>query len=89
MKFKCSKKLFTIKEFSVRSAKTIDTIHFLPPIPFNTLSNEEKKAVNWFSRILHGLRWDKGEYRFSNMDQICDSIRLRNPNAKGTQKSDF
>ena len=80
-----------IKELSVCSANTIDTIHFLPPVQFNNLSKEEKKAYNWVSEFLHGLRWDKGEYPYSYLDQIFDSIRLRNPNshffAKNTQKS--
>ena len=60
--FKFVKKPFIIKELTVCSANTIDTIQFLPPVPFNTLSKEEKKAYNWVSKILHGLRWDKGEY---------------------------
>ena len=89
--FKCGKKPLIIKELSVCSANTIDTIHFLPPVQFNNLSKEEKKAYNWVSKFLHGLRWDEGEYPYSYLDQIFDSIRLSNPNshlfAKGTQKS--
>ena len=41
--FKCGKKPFIVKKFSVCSAYTIDTIHFLPPVQFNKLSKEEKK----------------------------------------------
>ena len=89
--FKCGKKPLIIKELSVCSANTIDTIHFLPPVQFNNLSKEEKKAYSWVSKFLHGLRWDEGEYPYSYLDQIFDSIHLRNPYshflAKGTQKS--
>ena len=89
--FKCGKKPLIIKELSVCSANTIDTILFLPPVQFNNLSKEEKKAYNWVSKFLHGLRWDEGEYPYSYLDQFSDSIRLRNRNshffAKGTQKS--
>ena len=89
--FKCGKKPLIKKELSVCSANSIDTNYFLPPVQFNNLSKEEKTADNWVSKFLHGLRWDKGEYPYSYLDQIFDSIRLRNPNshffAKGTQKS--
>ena len=68
--FKCGKKPLIIKELSVCSANTIDTIHFLPPVQFNNLSKEEKKAYNWVSKFLHGLRWDEGEYPYSYLDQI-------------------
>ena len=39
-----------------------------------------EKAYNWVSKFLHGLRWDRGEYPYSYLDQICDSIPLRNQN---------
>ena len=81
--FKCGKKPFIIKELSVCSANTIDKIiHFLPPLPFNTLSKGEKKAYNWVSKFLYGLPWDKCEHPYSYLDRICDSIRLRNPNSQ-------
>ena len=76
--FKCGKKPLIIKELSIFSANTIDTIHFLPPVQFNNLSKEEKKAYNWVSKFLHGLRWDEGEYPYSHLNQNFDSIRLRN-----------
>ena len=79
--FKCGKKPLIINELSNCSAYTIDTIHFLAPVQFNNLSKEEKKAYKWVSKFLHGLRWDLGEYFFSYLDQIFDSIRLRNPNS--------
>ena len=79
--FKCGKKSLIIEELSVCSANTIDTILFLPPVQFNKLSKEEKNAYNWVSKFLHGLRWDKGEYPYSYLDQIFDSIRLRKPNS--------
>ena len=53
--FECGKKPVIIKELSVCSANTIDTIHFLPPVQFNNLSKEQKKAYNWVSKFLHGL----------------------------------
>ena len=46
---------------------------------------------HWVSKFLHELRWDEGEYPYSYLDQIFDSIHLRNTKshffAKGTQKS--
>ena len=47
--FKSGKKPLIIKELSVCSANTIDTINFLPPVQFNNLSKEKKKADNWVS----------------------------------------
>ena len=89
--FNCGKKPFIIKEISVCFDTKIDTIHFLPSVPFNTLSKEEKKVLNWISKFLHGVRCHEGEYPYSYLDQICDSISLRNPNsqffARGIQKS--
>ena len=90
--FKYGKKPLIINELSVCSANTIDTIHFLPPVQFNNLSKEKKKAYNGVFKFLHGPRWDRGgEYPYSYLDQIFDSIRLRNPNshffAKSLQKS--
>ena len=67
-RFECGKKPLIIKELSVCSANSIDTIHFLPPVQFNNLSIEEKKAHNWVSLILRGLRWDEGEYPYSYLD---------------------
>ena len=63
--FKCGKKPLIIKKLSVCSANTIDTIQFLPPVQFNNLSKEEKKAYNWVFKFLHGLLWDEGEYPYS------------------------
>ena len=68
------KKPFIFKEPSVRSAYTIDTISFLPPVPFNTLSKEEKTAYNWVFNFLHGLLWDKFEYPYSYLDQIVTAF---------------
>ena len=79
---KCGKKLFIIKEFSVCSDITIDIIHFLPSVQFNTLSKEDKKVLNWVSKFLHGVRCHEGENPYSYLDQICDSIPLRNPNSQ-------
>ena len=54
-----------MKKLSTFSANTIDTIHFLPPIQFNNLSKEDKKAYNCVTTFLHGNRWDEGEYPIS------------------------
>ena len=91
--FNCGNKPLIIKEICACSANSIDTIHFLPPIQFPNLSKEEKKAYNWESKFLHGLRCDEGDDLYSNLDQIFYSIRLRNPNShffgKRTQKICF
>ena len=62
--FKCGKKPLIRKGLSVCSAKTIDTIHFLPPVQFINLSKEEKKAYIWVSKFLHGFHWDEGGYPY-------------------------
>ena len=53
--FKCGKKPLIIKELSVCSASTIDTIHFLPPVQFNNLSKEEKKRTIGYLNFYTGF----------------------------------
>ena len=68
--FKCDKKPLIIKELSVCSANSIDTIHFLPPVQFNNLSKllQLTNAYNWVSKFLHRSFCDKGEHPYSYLD---------------------
>ena len=83
---------FIIKELSICSNNYSDTILFLPPVPYNSLSSSGRKSHQWVSRFLHGLSWSTGSYTYWFLSQIFIAIKLRFPsgkfNAKGKEKSE-
>ena len=56
--FRHKKSGFIIKELSVCSNNYSDTVLFLPPISFNSLSSSERKSHQWVTKHLHGISWD-------------------------------
>ena len=76
------KRSFHHKKPFVCSVNKIDKVLFLHFLLFNNLSKEEKKAYNWVSMFLHRLPWDKDDYPYSYLNQICDSVCSRNPNSE-------
>ena len=46
---------FNIKELSICSSNYSDTVLFLPPISFNSLSSSERKSHQWVKKHLHGV----------------------------------
>ena len=60
--FRHKKSGFIIKELSICSNNYTDTILFLPPVSYNSLSASERKSHQWVSRFLHGLSWNSGNY---------------------------
>ena len=90
--FRHKKTGFIIKELSICSNNYSDTILFLPPVPYNSLSASERKSHQWVSRFLHGLSWNTGSYPYWFLSQIFIAIKLRFPSgkfyAKGKEKSE-
>ena len=90
--FRHKKSGFIIKELSICSNNYSDTILFLPPLPYNSLSASERKSHQWVSRFLHGLSWSTGSYPYWFLSQIFVAIKLRFPSgkfyAKGKEKSE-
>ena len=89
----CHKKTgFVIKELSICSNNYSDTILFLSPLPYYSLSASERKSHQWVSRLLHGLSWSTGSYPYCFLYQIFIAIKLRFPSrkfyAKGKEKSE-
>ena len=83
---------FIIKELSVCSNNFSDTILFLPPVSYNSLSAGDKKSHQWVSKFLHGLSWNSGTYPYCFLSQIIIAIKLRFPSgkfyAKGKEKTE-
>ena len=52
---------FILKELAVFTENYTDTVFFLPPASFNTLSLSEQKSYRWVSKFLHGLAWESGD----------------------------
>ena len=90
--FRHKKTGFIIKELSICSNNYLDTILFLPPLPYISLSGSERKSHQWVSRFLHSLSWSTGSYTYWFLSQIFIAIRLRFPSGKlyanGKKKSE-
>ena len=80
--FRHKKSGFIIKELSICSNNYSDTVLFLPPISFNSLSSSERKSHQWISKQLHGISWDSGSYPYWFLSQIFIAIKIRFPTAK-------
>ena len=53
--FRHKKSEFIMKEFSICSNNYSDTVLFLPPISFNSLSSSESKSHQWVTKHLHDI----------------------------------
>lgn len=88
--FKYKQEEFIIKELSV-CGESIDSIVFLPPVPYNNLSTKEQKAHTWVTQHLHGIPWSSGKYPYQYLSQILRSFSQRYPLseffAKGEEKA--
>ena len=80
--FRHKKSGFIIKELSICSNNYTDTILFLPPVSYNSLSASERKSHQWVSRFLHGLSWNSGNYPYWFISQFFIAIKLRFPSGK-------
>lgn len=87
--FKPKESDFIIKELAI-CGEYKDSCSFLPPHNFKQLSAYEQKAFTWVTKSLHGLSWEEGDYPYLYLEQILQSISLRNPlstfYAKGSEK---
>ena len=90
--FRHKKSGFITKELSICSNNYTETILFLPPVSYNSLSAIERKSHQWDSRFLHGLSWSSGNYPYWFISQIFIAIKLRFPSgkfdAKGKEKTE-
>ena len=77
--FRYKKTGFIIKELSLFSNNYSDTILFLQPVFYNSLSASDKRSHKWITKLLHGLSWNSGTYPYSFLSQNCVAIKLRFP----------
>ena len=61
---------FIVKELAITCNNYTDTISFLSPHSFNSLTLSEQKSYQWVSKYLHGLDWEKGDYPYCYLQQI-------------------
>ena len=73
---------FIIKELSICLNNYSDTVLFLPPISFNSLSSSERKSHQGVTKHLHGVSWYSGSYLYWFLSQIFIAIKIRFPTAK-------
>ena len=90
--FRYKKTGFIIKELLLCSNNYSDTILFLQPFSYNSLSASDRRSHKWVTKFLHGLSWNSGTYRYSFLSQIFVAIKLRFPlgkfYAKGKEKTE-
>ena len=90
--FRYKKTGFIIKELSLCSNNYSDTILFLPPVSYNSLSASDRRSHKWVTKFLHGLSWNSGTYPYWFLSQIFVAIKLRFPlgkfYAKGKEKTE-
>ena len=89
--FRYQKTGFIIKELSLCSNNYSDTILFLPPVSYNSLSANDRRTHKWVTKFLHGLSWNSGTYPYWFLSQIFVAIKLRFPlgfYAKGKEKTE-
>ena len=91
--FRYKKNTFLLKVLAITTADYSDSLIFLPPVSFDSLTKLERKAYSWLTNYLHGLHWDSCDYLYLNLNQIIQSVVLRIPRAtfyaKGKEKADF
>ena len=80
--FRHKKSGFIIKVLSICSNNYSDTILFLPPVSYNSLSASERKSHQWLSKSLHGVSWNSGNYSCWFLSQTFIVIKLRYPSGK-------
>ena len=80
--FRYKKTGFIIKELSLCSNNYSDTILFLPPFSYNSLSASDRRSHKWVTKFLHGLSWNSGTYPYWFLSQIFVAIKLRFPLGK-------
>ena len=83
---------FIIKELSLCSNNYSDTLLFLPPVSYNSLSASDRRSHKWVTKFLHALSWNSGTYTYWFLSQIFVAIKLRfrlgKFNAKGKEKTE-
>ena len=71
-----------VKELSICSENSLDTIFFKPPCKQDNLSLADQNTIVWLSKSLHGLSWEEGYYDYNDRFSIYKSISLRYPRAQ-------
>ena len=70
-----------------------DCNFYIPPSSLVSLPPAAQRAINWLTKDLHDLRWEKDVYPYNYLTQKLQSLKLRNPKtvyyAKGKEKSEF
>ena len=90
--FRYKKTGFIKKDLSLCSNNYSDTILFLPPVSYDSLSACDTRSHKRVTKTLHGLSWNSGTYPYWFLLQIFIAIKLRFPlvkfYAKGKRKTE-
>lgn len=85
----CSK--FVPKEMCIYTGSQQVTFLFQPPVPYNSLSDEEKKTARYLETCYHGLRYSDGFVMCGEIQKIFDTYfnDVDVVYVKGKVKADF
>lgn len=90
--FKSEKNEFIVKEICIVSRdEGFYELHlFLPPYPFNTLTENVRKQVIWLEKNYHGLFWNSGVKLYDELQDIFEPVGLKGKVfVKGLEKQKF
>ena len=90
--FRYKKTGLIIKELLLCSNNYSDTILFLLPVSYHSLSASDMRYHKWVTRFLHDLSCNSGTYPYWFLSRILVAIKLRFPlgkfYAKGKEKTE-
>ena len=90
--FRYRNQTWIIKEIAIYG-DYLDSMVFLAPQPYYSLSENIRKSYSWITKNIHGLEWNSGDYPYCRMYLYIESIKLRYPNSifysKGFEKTIF
>lgn len=80
---------FIVKELAIRIGQQLNHYLFKPPIPFNKLTDRERRTVSYVERKIHGLRYSSGYMEYTELRKILHAINVDTIYVKGHQKYRF
>uniref|UniRef100_A0A6P7GNE8 Uncharacterized protein LOC114344791 isoform X1 n=1 Tax=Diabrotica virgifera virgifera TaxID=50390 RepID=A0A6P7GNE8_DIAVI len=83
---------FVPKELTIEIGFKRSHYIFLPPKPFNALSNDDKKTASYVEKKLLGIRYSDGAVELSKINEILETKLLYAADyiyVRGEQKAEF
>lgn len=82
-----------VKELFITDAKMTEGHHYFfePPYPSEILTTDQRRAVRYCTRSVHGLEWERGHVPYSEMSRIIseDTANYEVIVTKGEEKRKF